>query len=756
MNHRLAATVIAALLAASASAQNDDADLNTKQAQKLNAFAKKARKQGFPRQAKVIWLQVLKLYDPENAEAHKELGHVKVGSSWNPDPSVNYPTDDTGTSADGQSLYRQYEALTRELASAHRAQAEKWQKADRTDQAQRHWRMVLRWQNDDKQAQTALEHREVGGMTGTALEQTLYERTKLVEKAVAEQTKTDYPVQKVEDRKVAELDKAQVKYLTLTSEHFTVHGDVEEEKNLGEALRWAERALQVVRVAFPWKFEAKTWPREWAFFVAKDTYKQILKANVEKGPDLDWRLEHSTASGVGKLYVGATGNAQALFDAAVRQVAQVYANFGGDGLREGIGHTFVGMMFNNNRLFAVDLKKQQGTVASEEDREYTSPDFDVWKTLNLELAWKSTGGVPARELPFCEAAKFTNEQRIKAWSFCDYVMRRDPTLLRDMDQLGLALKGDHGIGAANKPHELEKRFDAAHDVKLAQLEREWEDFWTEASSVLKAIQNNTPPLAAISKGVEKWLEDFNAARKAVGCAPVNWSTNLSARCHDHAVYLKENKGERGPAKEHTQSVDLGGTHVGAMFAEMAVVETEAKAGTGKKLFQHWLDIPGYRDALVNDHLRSVGIYSEGDILVMNVTSALGKPRTKTEGNVIYPRKGAQGIPCEVPVAELGPEVEALLEKHGQTGKKVLGYPMSLHFGQDVQGNRQTFACKLTSRDKTFAGALLMDGGRIRRTSAPGMVTFYPFEPLPHGEFDVVWTWQDDAGPQRLSATFKTK
>ena len=43
-------------------------------------------------------------------------------------------------------------------------------------------------------------------------------------------------------------------------------------------------------------------------------------------------------------------------------------------------------------------------------------------------------------------------------------------------------------------------------MSIAELDKEWEDYWTEASSVLKAIQNNTPPLAAISKGVEKWLD----------------------------------------------------------------------------------------------------------------------------------------------------------------------------------------------------------------------------------------------------------
>ena len=45
--------------------------------------------------------------------------------------------------------------------------------------------------------------------------------------------------------------------------------------------------------------------------------------------------------------------------------------------------------------------------------------------------------MPANQLPFCDAAQFSNEERIKAWSFCDYMMRRNPELLRTMDQIDL-------------------------------------------------------------------------------------------------------------------------------------------------------------------------------------------------------------------------------------------------------------------------------------------------------------------------------
>ncbi|MCY2956704.1 MAG: CAP domain-containing protein [Planctomycetota bacterium] len=746
--------LVAVLFAAFAAAQDDESEFNLKQAQKLNAFAKKAFDKGFPRQAKLIWLQVLKLYDPDNVDAHKAIGHVKVGQSWGPDPKFVYPTADTGTGSEGTALFKGYETLQKELAAGHRAQAEKWAAAGRTDKSNQHWKMVLRWVSDDKKAQAALEYREIGGLSGTALEQTLYENSKKLEKAITEQQKMDYPVQKSTDAKCAVLDKAQVPYVTVTSENFTLHGDEAEEPNLIEALRWAERTLKVCAVAFQWETKPDQMLREWAFFTSKETYQQILKANADKLKDLAWLLENSSTSQIGGVEVGATGSVQVLLDAAVRNVAHGYARFATAGFNEGIGHTFVGMMFNNNRLFAVDRKRQQGTVASEEDREYQSPDFDVWKTLNLEMAWKNTGGVPARELPFCDAASFTNEQRIKAWSFCDYVMRRDPQMLRDMDQLGAKMKSE----GKKQPLDLAAQFDSSHEVKLAQLEKEWEDFWTEASPTLKAIQNNTAPLAAVSKGVEKWLEALNAARKTCGGSPVTWSSNLSTRCHDHAEYLKANKTERGITKEHTESIELGGTRLGAMFAEMAIVDASAKIGDAKKMFQGWLAIPGYRDALVHDFLLTTGIYSDGDILVMNVVSGLGSPKSKSGGYTSYPTPHLQGVPTQVEVAEIGPELVAMLEKQGKGSLKVVGFPLTLHFGPSGIGNRLSYSCKVIgARNEEIKGAMLFDDGKIRRSSAPGMVTFYPFEPLPHGDVVAQWTWEHGNGEQnKLKVDFKTK
>lgn len=755
MTHRTAVSALAAcVLLAAAPCQNEEADFNQRQAKALNAFAKKAFDKGFPRIAKVVWLQVHKLYDPDNAEAWTALGYVRIGSSWNPDPKRPYPTADTGSGADGQPLQRQYEALKKELANQHRQQAEKWQKAGNKARADKHWAMVLRWVDNDEQAQKALAHFEIGGVTGTELEKTLYDRSKAIEKAVEEQSKVDYEVQKVADVRCEPADNAQVPYITVRSEHFTLHGDAAEEDNLKEALRWAERTLRVCEVAFPWQLKAKPWPSEWAFFTAKETYQQILKAN--NVPDLQWKLEHSTTSGIGRTVVAATSGKPVLFDASVRNVARPYSGFASDGYSEGIGHTFVGMMFNNNRLFSVDLKKQQGTSASEEDREYTSPDFDVWKNLSLEMAWRSTGGVPANRLPFTEAASFTNEERIKAWSFCDYMMRRDPEMLRSMDQIAQELKRERN----KQPAEFEKRFADKHpDVTIAQLDKEWEDFWTGATPVLKAIQNNTPPLAAISKGVDKWLEAFNAARKSHGKTPVTWSANFSARCKDHAEYLKKNKDLRSPADLHTQRVDLGGSYVGSLFAQMALVQPGANIGNAKKTFERWIYWPGYRDALVNNAILSVGMYLDGDILVINATSGIGTPKAADAGADCYPpRNDTQLIfDGEVPIAELGPEAAELLRKHGREGRKTIGFPLTLHFGSTGGvGVRGSLRCSVVDqKGNPIEGVLVFDDGEIRTTSAPGMVTFWPLDPL-KGKISFQWSWMAGDKQVTLRGAFAAK
>jgi hypothetical protein len=434
----------------------------------------------------------------------------------------------------------------------------------------------------------------------------------------------------------------------------------------------------------------------------------------------------------------------------VRTVSQWYGGFQCPALTEGFGHTFVGLFFHNNRRFIVDQKEMMRTKTSEEDYEKYSPNMDTWGELALESAWKLTDGTSAAQLPLITADKFPDDARIKSWSFCDYVVRRDPGLLQELDEL----QGSKSLV------EVEQKFTEANDgLSIAQLEKEWKDFWTEASPVLKAIRDNTEPLTAVSPDVRKWLEEFNKARKELNATAVTWSSSYSTRCRDHIEYLKQNEAERGAAAEQRENTDLpGASHLGNMFAQMALVCTNVPAKP-KDVFRSWMHLPGYRDALLNERLITIGLYAEGPFLVMDAIRGVGRPPEGKGGYRAWPNSPKESVPTEVKVADLGPELEEFLARNGHAGKTVVGYPLTLHhFGTGgVPGIKESYRCKVTINGEPVEGLVhIADGGSNRRTSSPGLVVFYPLEPLKKGrEVEAVWTFENAEGTVRLATKFDT-
>lgn len=738
-----------------------------KQATELNKYADKAYKEGFPNNAKKVYLMLLSEYDPDNANAREKLGYQRSGKTWIMTPGFVYPKSDSPDAAAAESLKKSWASTSAKLASAHKKMAEEYEKAGRTDLSTQHWEKVMRFAADDEDAQKALNHEPVEGLSGTGLEKTLFDRSKLIMAVVEEESRKDYEVELLgEGQKHILLEKAKLKYFAVRSEHFTLYGDfkVGEEWNtdlLVKAAKDAERSLRVMQRVFAgydgFNDDPERWINDWAFFMDGETYKQVLEANKDlmDQKSFEFRRDHTSgsmlidqANRVG-LEISSPSNERGVYDGAVRNVAQSYSGFRSSALVEGIGHTIVGMFFNNNLSFVVDKKTQLESTTGEEDVDRFSPNMDTWKDLALEAAWKLGEGTPAAGLPLITADKFPDDARIKSWSFCDYMVRRDPTLLLDLDKLT----------EFRQPVEVEAKFTSDHDgLSIAQLEKEWKDFWTGASPVLKAINDNTEPLSALNKDAALWLREFNKARKeGQASTVVTWSEAYSGRCAEHVRYLIAHPDQRGAGPEQMQDVNLeGGSHLGDMFAHMAIVDTDAKKP--KDVFKRWLDYPGYRDALLNNSLRTIGLYHEDDILVMDVIRGLGKPEAGKAGMGFYPGNG-DDIPTSIAVADLGPEVVDLLEKHGHGGKTVIGYPISLHHfgGGGVAGMRESYRCSLMQRDEVIAGIVhLADGGENRRTSAPGMVVFYPLEPLPKGkEFKLKWVWETDKLVLDKEITFDT-
>ncbi|NUP96401.1 MAG: hypothetical protein HUU28_09580 [Planctomycetaceae bacterium] len=736
----------------------EEVKFREKQADALHKYAASASKSGFPLVARRVWLMVLSEYVPEHAEARESLGYRKVGNSWALDPGFTYPKNDNPDPKVAKKLQDDWASVSDKVAKAHLKMAQDYEAAGRTDMARWHYEKVIYFTPTDESAKKALEHKPVAGFTGTELEQTLFDRSKMLEAIVVEETKKDYPVEErpETDRNVL-LDKAKVVYRTVKSEHFTLRGDFELDL-LKEAAVNAERALRVMRKAFEgangFQDNSARWLTDWAYFKDKETYVQILNANADlMSPDeLKFRVEQTAGCGLGNQQVAidlnVAGNEQGILDGAVRSVAQRYAAFQSPALTEGIGHTFVGLFFNNNRRFIVDRKEQMRTSTGEEDYDKYSPNMDTWKELALESAWKLTEGTGAARLPLINADKFPDDARIKSWSFCDYVVRRDPDLLRLLDQQR----------PMNNVIDVEKKFtEATKGLSIAQLEKEWKDFWTEASPVLKAIRDNAEPLAAVSPDAKKWLENFNKARKELNATPVTWSASYSSRCKDHVEYLKANETQRGAAAEQSEDPALtGGSHVGNMFAQMALVTTNL--AKPKELFESWLNYPGYRDALLNERLLTIGLYAEGPFLVIDAIRGVGNPPEGKGGMRAWPNNYPTAVPTQMSVADLGPEVQAFLAQNGHGDKTVVGFPLTLHhFGVGgVPGIKSSYKCTVTINNQPVPGLVhIADGGSNRRSSAPGMVVFYPLEPLKRGEVHAVWTFENAEGQVRLATKFNT-
>jgi hypothetical protein len=186
---------------------------------------------------------------------------------------------------------------------------------------------------------------------------------------------------------------------------------------------------------------------------------------------------------------------------------------------------------------------------------------------------------------------------------------------------------------------------------------------------------------------------------------------------------------------------------------MALISTNGR--DPKRVFRKWMDWPGYRDAILNENLVAIGLYAESSLMVMDGIRGLRKQNTLDMW--VYPSNNQTDVPDEISVSELGPEVEQLLEESGHGRLKTLGYPLSLHFGGSY-GGLESFNCTVRIRDELVEGIVhVADGGNNRRSSAPGLVVFYPLERLSHGSpIEVTWSFTANNSLRRLRSSFTTK
>ncbi|GAB4163633.1 MAG: hypothetical protein Fur0037_29190 [Planctomycetota bacterium] len=702
-------------------------------AKQLDAYATLCVKNGHPRKARLVWLEVVAEYAPDDEIARRQLGFVRQGTVWQKGPAPD-PGDDDPDPRSAQRLLFRWEALARDLGRKHQSLAEALEEHGSAERAAYHRLRALRFLGRDPKAGKDLGLREFEGVPGTPVEIDLLRRSRAMDRVIAEQSGKDYPVEAC-DLKESRLDRSGLPYRAVRSEHFVVFGDYDPPV-LEQAAKWSERALAFCRVAFDgeeWAGEGRLTPN-YAYFRSRKSYEQVILKNAHAFRDVDFLVHNTSSCDIGRgrtgLQLSGIESEPVVYDFAVRKVVQEYSRASTDGLTEGIGHAVVGMFFGRNLIALVGQLPEEGTVSARDAQRYSLPDIETWKRLATELAFLD-GGAPAARLPLLKAAKFSAEARIKAWSFYDYLLRRDPRLFLRLDQSSAKARHEGDVA------EEFRRLTGGAD--LAAIERDWRRYWTTDSPARRAIEGGATPLESSSKDGPKWLAAFSELRTSLGLPAVGWSSDLSALCKGHASYLAANRSERGPEAEATERPGKSGfSQAGRSFAATALISVGSR-DPGKAM-KSWLDLPGYRDAILDRDLETVGLFAEGGIAVFDVSRGRGAASTVA----LFPRVDAASgrmedpVPSSVAVAMLGRDVEALLAQHGRKGKKQIGYPLTLHLHGAAA---EEVNCRLTQGDREVEGVLVRaSSGRSRRTSAPGLWVYYPLDPLKRGvDHEVLWT-----------------
>jgi tetratricopeptide (TPR) repeat protein len=730
--------------------------------QRLEKYARQMFDVGYPTRAREIWFEVLNHYDEDNAPAREALGYQRIGTSWARRSDFDYPIDDKPDENRARGLNKMWNSLARTFGDEHREIAESLRETGDTAGAAYHFQRALRFAPEDKSSIAASGFEEVDGLTGTALELELLRRSRLIEKTVEKVMEEKYRTKKIKSLEHRYLKAAGLDLGGYESDRFRIVGTYPDEV-LEAAVVSAERSWELCSALFEgypefqWTSVANQ-PMTMLFFEEKDDWKAFLRANASAMSEstLEFTLENASATSIGsgpdRLYTAGPSGEAVVLDLAARWTAQHWAGFGSDAMHEGIGHAIVGMLYGQNLVFSVGQREEQqsGTTTGAQQRRLYKlqlPDIEVWRELAVEIAAERSD-MPSAKLPEVSAAEFPDIARIKAWGINDYFLRRDPRLAKELDR------------CRGNQTKVAEAFQSATGESIWDMDRDWRAFWTDETAVLKAIRKQDSPLDAVTDEAIEWLDEFNALRQAAWARtngpdgkpltvePVGWSAKYSIACAQHGEYLSGNRRARGPDAEHDQDLSKDGTPAGRAFAQTALVSVGEK-DPGKAM-EGWMDLPGYRDALLARSLQVVGLHVDKGVAVFDVQRGHGAAGSSAE----WPRDKGTNVPTEVEISRLGEDVAEEFKQRKVRGRTV-GYPLSIHFFRD--NGMPPVEAKLTRDGEEIEGFLKAGSWTNRRASAPGMVVFFPLEPLPKGvPLKLVWTVHGDQGTKEYEIGFTTQ
>ena len=681
--------------------------------------------------------ELLLEYDEDDAKARDKCGFTRVGSLWRADASkLVLEKDLTGDKKVLKKLEPQLAALRKEQLAEHRALAEGWQKIGEAARAMVHWRRVLELSPGDKKAAEVLATQRFGGFVGTADELTMLRRAWTIHGAVEWLLRKEFPIDAIVGEEPL-LAKAGLPHQGVRSEHFAVWGTLPEAQ-LRLVATFAERSFLLCHTLMG-TTEGDTFHavrmRDLVFVANDADYKKVLDLCADQfdagrlaflKDSVDMAFVRSGERDV--RFVKTNGGDDEALDQAVRGVAQDAMGILTDGLWEGVGHAVCGFFFGRTLTFL--LEQQDAKTIASFTQKLLVPDMAVWRQIAEQSAWAKSDSRTS-ELVLISAARFTTEQRVKAWAICDYLWQLRPELLRQLDQ--------SQSKEIHTPPQVEVEFERRTGLSLPRIDQDWRDFWARKAELRAAMaadplgdeKAKDRPQRASAREVVDAVNEVRAAalRGPVGYYFAEDPDTQAALVYGEKLAKAEALQKRKP-KEQIPLPELPGAVGRAVLWGR---------GAPAEVVRGWVSRPAFRDALLHPGRGLLGANRNKDCLVLDLTEPAPPPVRGLPQS--WPRHGQRDVPAAARQPDLGPRALAALRAKGVVEGADVGMPLTLHFGREIpMQDVARIECRVYASGQRVDGVVVAcQGDDVPDDRAPGCVAFLPIAPLPSGtELEIEW------------------
>ncbi|MCA8974099.1 MAG: hypothetical protein KDC98_05220 [Planctomycetes bacterium] len=625
--------------------------------------------------------EILLEYSEEDAKARDKVGFTKVGDLWQPDPGkLVIEKDLSGDKKELKKIEKLIDKFRKDQISEHRAVAELWTKALDTARASHHWRRVLALDPDAKDAVTALSLARFQGFRGSDEELHMLRRAWAIRGAVEWLNRHEFPVEPIEGGTHPLLEKAGIPHQGYRSQNFEIWGTLPGDQ-LPKVAQNCERAVLMCRTIFGTS-EGHVFapgPRRGLVLVGDEaSYHKVLDQCADQFDAARLEFLKNTVDlaflTVGEQqvrFIKTNGSYDEAFDQSVRAVVQDITGCFTEGLWEGLGHAGCGALFGKTITFL--LEQQTARTVASWAKELLVPDIKVWMEIAAKSAW-SKSDTKTSELVLISAARFTTEQRVKAWAICDYLFHWRPELIWQLDQ--------SQTEDIRTPPEVEAEFERRTGIALPRIDADWRAFWSRQEALRTAMAAD--PLGdekdryrEARQQARELVDAVNELRAAAQRGPVGFYYAEDVDTQAALAYaIKLDKAERDQLKKPKQKIPLPPVPE-AIGRSVLFSRAESPAAA---VLGWWAD-PAWRDTMLHPGRGLLGANRNSQCCVLDLTEPVQAPTSGLPQT--WPSQGEVGVPGSARVADLGPRAQAALLAAGKKPDDLVAMPWTLHFLREI-------------------------------------------------------------------------